>query len=203
MNINKKDTIKIIELDDERAIIAETDRFMLKVYDGSDIEGLLELYNDRYVTMFKCRGNKMPTEKIVKMALEGGKRMLKYKMDYWAIKMHENGDFAGYCGLLTLKDIREVELGFAILPEYRNQGIATQAAIESLNYGFSYLKLNKIIALCDQTNVVAPRVLDKVGMRFTENIIRNGRFYDQYMVTKEEFYAQLENINFEDDLLFG
>ena len=124
---------------------------------------------------------------------------MKYKMDYWAVKMNGSNEFAGYCGLLKLKDLEEVELGFAMLPEYRNQGIATDASFEALDYGFSYLKMNRIIALCDQSNKVAPKVLEKLGMRFTENVVRNGRFFDQYTVTSEEFYAQLNMLSYEDE----
>ena len=41
-----------------------------------------------------------------------------------------NGKLAGMCGLLIqeVDGIRELEVAYAMLPQYRNKGLATEAA---------------------------------------------------------------------------
>jgi ribosomal-protein-alanine N-acetyltransferase len=70
-----------------------------------------------------------------------------------------------------------VDVGYRFLPEYWGRGLATEACLASVSFGFEVLKLDRIIGLVLPDNVASIRVLDKVGLR------SEGEFtYDGYGV---------------------
>jgi [ribosomal protein S5]-alanine N-acetyltransferase len=70
----------------------------------------------------------------------------------------------GFAGLKYLPELGEADLEFRFLPEYWNKGIATEASLALLDYGFMTLKLERIIAIAMVENIGSQRVLEKSGM---------------------------------------
>ena len=58
-------------------------------------------------------------------------------------------------------------LGFDIVPEYRNQGHATESGGALISWGMSQPGVYAVTARCEATNTPSHRVLDKIGMRLT------------------------------------
>ena len=52
------------------------------------------------------------------------------------------------------------------MPEFWGRGLATEAALPAIDYGFRQLGLKQIIGLVDPDNVASVRVLEKLGLRF-------------------------------------
>ncbi len=61
-----------------------------------------------------------------------------------------------------------VEIGYSIIPDYRNQGYATEMAKCLINWAFQTQGINVVIAHCLKDNVGSIKVLEKVGMRCLE-----------------------------------
>lgn len=57
-----------------------------------------------------------------------------------------------------------VEIGYRILPEYRNKDIATEAVKGLIEWAFQQAGVNSVVAECDATNSASIRVLEKSGM---------------------------------------
>jgi RimJ/RimL family protein N-acetyltransferase len=55
-------------------------------------------------------------------------------------------------------------LGFAVNPDFHNQGYATEVVGALCDFGFSVLGLSKILAACDARNTASYRVMEEVGM---------------------------------------
>ena len=53
----------------------------------------------------------------------------------------------GFCGLKYLDDLNAVDIGYRFLPEYWGRGLATEACLASVTFGFEVLKLDLIIGL--------------------------------------------------------
>jgi [ribosomal protein S5]-alanine N-acetyltransferase len=59
-----------------------------------------------------------------------------------------------------------VEIGYAIVPAYRRQGLATEAAQGLIDYAFSHAHIKSVTAHTLAEPNASTRVLKKVGMKF-------------------------------------
>ena len=71
----------------------------------------------------------------------------------------------GLCGVKYLDDLDAVDVGYRLLPEYWGRGLATEACLASVEFGFDVLKLGRIIGLVLADNAASICVLEKVGMQ--------------------------------------
>lgn len=67
----------------------------------------------------------------------------------------------------------EIELSWAILPEYRGRGLATEAGRAMLAFAFDDLHLERVVACTDATNLASQRVMRKIGMHVEINPFPN------------------------------
>jgi ribosomal-protein-alanine N-acetyltransferase len=58
-----------------------------------------------------------------------------------------------------------VEIGYSVIPAYRNQGFASEAAQALVDWVFTQQGVKKIIAECSDDNAPSIRVLQKLGMK--------------------------------------
>ncbi len=78
-----------------------------------------------------------------------------------------SGHMIGTCGF-TRFDIKNnsAEIGYVLHPAFWNQGLATEAAMTILQYGFDVLGLHRIEARYMIQNQASRRVMEKCGMHF-------------------------------------
>ena len=98
--------------------------------------------------------------------------------DHW--KQHAFGLFSvyeknttkliGLCGLHYSED--GVEISYMFFPIFWGNGLATEAVLASLHYGFNFLKLEEIIAITQEANRSSWLLLEKVGMNYSTAIRR-------------------------------
>jgi ribosomal-protein-alanine N-acetyltransferase len=68
-----------------------------------------------------------------------------------------------------------MEIGYAIVPEYRGRGIATEAAGGLVGWAFSHPEVTAVKAETLPDGHASIRVLEKLGMKFagaTEKVLR-------------------------------
>ncbi|MBK8283691.1 MAG: GNAT family N-acetyltransferase [Ahniella sp.] len=78
---------------------------------------------------------------------------------------------AGMCGLIRRDGLDGIDLGYALLPEFRGRGLAVEAASAVLAWGQKQLGLSRVLAIVNPDNAASIAVLERVGMRF-ERLIR-------------------------------
>ena len=76
----------------------------------------------------------------------------------------------GMCGLLKRDTLEDVDLGYAFLPAYRSQGLASEAAAGVIDYGQRAHGLTRIVAITDPDNQRSIRVLEHAGFRFERTV---------------------------------
>ena len=100
---------------------------------------------------------------------------------YWAI----------VCDGSVEKKDDDAEIGYMILNEYTNKGIATEAVKQICPIAFKVLSLEQITANVFQPNIASIRVLLKNGFKYKSAIpnavIKGGNVYDLliYVLTEE------------------
>jgi RimJ/RimL family protein N-acetyltransferase len=63
-------------------------------------------------------------------------------------------EFTGWCGLKYLSETNEVDLGYRFMKKFWGKGYATEAALACIEYGFSRLHLQKLLAgPCPETSI--------------------------------------------------
>lgn len=113
----------------------------------------------------------------------------------WAITLKTSNKLIGIIGHYSIKwEHFRSEIGYMILPEYENKGIATEAVGLCLNFGFSFMNLHSVEAIINSENSASAKVLEKNKFvkeaHFKENEFYNRKFYDTviYSVLKTKWY---------------
>ena len=85
----------------------------------------------------------------------------------------------------------DAEIGYMLLNEYSNKGLATEAVKQVCTFAFKVLSLEKITANVFQPNIASIRVLQKNGFKhkgtLPNAVVKDGNDYDLliYGLTKE------------------
>jgi ribosomal-protein-alanine N-acetyltransferase len=88
---------------------------------------------------------------------------------------------------------RVVEIGYAIIPEYRRRGLATEAARGLTRYAFSHPEVNIVQAHTMPDGTASINVLKKLGMKFMGTIIddpEDGEVFQWRLERKEYSIAE-------------
>ena len=85
----------------------------------------------------------------------------------------------------------DAEIGYMLLNEYTNNGIATEAVKQVCTIAFKVLSLEQITGNVFQPNIASIRVLQKNGFKYKgvipNAVIKDGNVYDMliYILTRE------------------
>ena len=69
--------------------------------------------------------------------------------------LKSTGEQIGFAGLKYLEELGEVDVAYRLLPTHWGQGLATEAALASVRYGFADLGLKQIIGLVMPENIAS------------------------------------------------
>ena len=83
----------------------------------------------------------------------------------WHVALREAPGFIGWCGVFPLQDSGLMEIGYRFARAAWGRGLATEAAVAALDYGFRKLELDRIVAVSDPDNAASRNVLGKIGLR--------------------------------------
>ncbi|MEG4853987.1 GNAT family N-acetyltransferase [Microcoleus sp. B5-D4] len=167
----------------------ETARLYLRQFRPEDLDDLYRIYSDpetmKYLTGVRTRE---ATEIAIHTML---KRWEQNNFGMWALVHKIDCKMIGRCGLAFLDQTPEVELGYALDKVYWNQGLATEASLASLNYGFKILDLERIVAIARPENIASQRVIQKVGMKYE----KNAHYYETdvlyYSISRETYDSKV------------
>jgi ribosomal-protein-alanine N-acetyltransferase len=117
----------------------------------------------------------------------------------WGMQFKKTGVLVGNCGFpdLSLRK-RRGEVNYFVAPQLRGQGLAPEALIELLRFGFWGFGLVRIQARCELNNVSSERVMQKVGMK-SEGLVDRSQPLDG-AAPKQKLYAMLAK---DFDLTYG
>lgn len=99
--------------------------------------------------------------------------MASYKKNgfgLFRVSNKHSGAVMGICGLISREALDDVDIGYALLPEFCGQGYAVESARAVLDFGKEQLHLDPIVAVVSPGNTASVRLLEKLGMEFTRKI---------------------------------
>ncbi|NEU08175.1 GNAT family N-acetyltransferase [Flavihumibacter sp. R14] len=164
----------------------ETERAYLRKLTLEDAESFYNLNHDPEVLRFT--GDKpFATVEDAKGFLSNYDQYEKYGVGRLAVIEKNSSKFIGWCGLKYSPDQDEYDLGFRFFQDYWNKGFATESAKKCLEFGFSDLKLKRIVGRAMKENMASIKVLEKLGMAFKEIFDFDGREGVIYELTKNDY----------------
>jgi len=148
-------------------IILETKRLILRHLVMADLDELYALYQDAEIRRYFPEGvlDYEETKEELEWFLNGHPEYPEYGL--WATIHKETGKFIGRCGLLLweIEGKLEVEIAYLLDKTYWHQGLATEAALGIVRYGFETLNLSRLICLIHPENLASQRIAERIGMK--------------------------------------
>ena len=95
----------------------------------------------------------------------------KHGFGLWMVETKESETHIGICGLLKREVLEDVDIGYALLPEFWSKGYALESASGVLSYAREKLGLNRVVAVVNPKNQSSIRLLEKLGFAF-EKMVR-------------------------------
>lgn len=165
----------------------ETSRLRFRRFTPDDLDALFELFSDREVVKYLGDGKPATKEETVQHLRNFIERYWEQQhFGRWALIHKADGRLIGYCGLRLLNDAIP-ELGYVLARAYWGNGLATEAALACLRYGFEELRLERIVAATRPENVASQHILKKLGMKYEgdENFYGINCVY--YSIARENY----------------
>lgn len=162
--------------------VLETPRLFLRPYDMSDAEAVFAVFGDPEVMRYIGTAGPDQTVEQTRVRLQ---RYVGYQREeglgFRVVIEKASGRIIGDCGLKRLEDGPTIEVGWRFARARWGHGYATEAAAETLTFGFETLGLTRVVAVIQPENGASRRVAEKCGMRLSGP----GRHYGCEVVVYE------------------
>ena len=151
----------------------QTERLEHRQFSAGDAEAFFALNSNPQVMRFTGEPL-LPSLNAARQAIANYPDFDTVGYGRWACVLKETGAVIGFCGLKYLPDLDAVDVGYRFLPQYWGRGLATEACVASLEFGFATLCLDQIIGMVLPDNAASIRVLEKAGMRPDGDVVYDG-----------------------------
>ena len=101
----------------------------------------------------------------------------------------QSGELIGYCGLLvqTVDQKRELEVGYSLLPDFRNKGYATEASRKCIDFAFGNNFADSLISIVSLTNTPSANVAIKNGMKIEKQAVYKENQVNIFRIYKSDW----------------
>lgn len=152
-------------------VVVETPRLILRELAVEDADFLVRLLNDPdWLANIGDRGVRS-VEDAIEYLYKWPFPMYEKQLGIWLIVRLEDQVKIGVCGLIKRDGLEDVDIGFALLPEYRGSGYAFEASEGAIRFGRETLGLNRIAGIVSPGNRASIRLLEKLGMRYVGPVV--------------------------------
>jgi RimJ/RimL family protein N-acetyltransferase len=151
--------------------ILETERLVLRRLTAGDAAFILELLNEpAFLENIGDRGARTLADARRYIARGPAASYRKFGFGLYLVELKDCGAPIGICGLLKRESLEDVDIGFAFLRRYWSRGYARESAAAVMHYGWTELRLPRIVAITKPSNQASIALLEKLGLRFERDI---------------------------------
>ena len=168
----------------------QSPRLKFRNLEPSDYDDWFELFHDDHTAaMLALAEFKTPKARCDKW-FEG--TFDRYEKDLGGqnvMVLKETGQMVGQAGLLVreIEDQFELEIAYSILPQYRQQGLAYEAAKKCKDFAFENGFHDRLVSLIFPENANSKKVALKNGMKFKREVIFREMKLELFQITKDEW----------------
>ena len=165
--------------------VLQTQRLSLREFELEDVDALAAILSDPET----MRYYPMPFDRaaVVDWILRNRTRYANDGFGLWAMILKATGDLIGDCGLVrqSVDGLDEIEIGYHVRRDLWGQGYASEAARACRDYGFSSLKVDRLISLIRPENLQSRRVAEKNGMTIWKETTRANLLHYIYAIERD------------------
>ena len=173
----------------------ETDTVLVRDFISTDAQGIFDLDTDPDVMKFLGGVTLNELSEAQSLVDDIIWQYQEFGMGRLAIIHKATDEFVGWTGIKRERKLRDFvyyDMGYRLRKKFWGQGIATDTARLSLNYGFNELNLKEINAAADMLHFASQKVLLKSGMQPDGTFYYLGEEHNWYSIDKKRW----ESLNF-------
>ena len=166
-----------------------TERLILRQIQLDDAERLFSMRSSEKMMAFIQRPRAKTLEDATKLIESMQEGLGKKESIVWVMSLKNDPEMIGTIGFwrMTPEHFR-AEIGYLLHADYWQQGIAYEALVKVLEYGFNVMNCHSIEANIDPKNTASQRLLEKAGFvkeaHFKEDYFWEGQFLDSAVYSK-------------------
>lgn len=154
-----------------------TDNCLLRKIDTGDVNAIYEIFSHPEVMRYWDHVAWTDISEASIFVQNAAAGLEEYKHFYWSICNRQSGETVGICALRDYsQEHKTIEILYALLPEYWEQGIASEIIPVIVAFGFNSLDLNRIHASTEPRNIASTKVLLNNGFEL-EGRLRESWIY--------------------------
>ena len=151
----------------------ETDRLNFRLLKTDDFEEWLGLFKADNVATFLDLDSSLTDFELCQKWFD--KVFHRYENDLGGMNVlvdMNTSRMVGQCGLLvqTIENVERLEIGYSILPEFRNRGYASEAAKKCKDFAFENNLRYSLFSMVHVDNIRSEKVALKNGMTFEKRL---------------------------------
>ena len=152
-------------------VILKTKRLVIRKFNLDDAAFIIQLMNSPGWLQFIGDRNMKTVDDAKNYLISGPLKSYEENgFGLWLVELISSKTPIGMCGLLKRETLEDIDIGYALLPEYVGQGYAFEMAEATLLYAKNQLNIKKVVAITDENNVNSIALLHKLGLRFDRKI---------------------------------
>lgn len=153
----------------------ETERLLFRKLARSDFETWLPFHQNPLSTQF---WEGLPEDPVEACQHWFDKAFHRYENELGGMNVlvnKETNEFIGQCGLLvqTVDEIKEIEIGYSILPKYWRQGYAIEAVQKCKAFALEHNLAASLISIIGVDNIPSEKVAISNGMHLDKTTVYN------------------------------
>ena len=167
-----------------------TPRLVLRPFARQDAEPLHAILSEKDFLRYFPNTSPPPLDRVENYIDAQLKHWEEHHYGRWAVVLRDDGRLVGWNGLQYLPDTREIEIGYILARPLWNQGLTSEGALACLRFAFEELGLEQIVGIVHPENHASQRVLEKLGMVFTNRTEYFGMEVFRYQIAAADFSNQ-------------
>jgi RimJ/RimL family protein N-acetyltransferase len=156
----------------------------LRPFHPDDALALHRILNEDKILQYYPSPDPPPLDRVKKFIERQLTHWDEHGYGWWAVVPTGSTELAGWNGLQFLPETGETEVGFLLSKAFWNQGLTTEGAKASLDFGFTKFDFPRIIGLVHPENLASQRVLKKIGLSFIDQAQYFGMQLLRYAVER-------------------
>jgi len=161
-----------------------TPRLVLRPWQIEDADTLFDILQQKDILRYFPRTTPPPKDRVEKYIAYHLNHWQERGYGHWAVVVNGTSQVIGWCGLEFLPETEETEVAYLLSTPFWGKGFATEAARASLGYGFDVVRLQQVIGLVHPENIASRRVLEKIGLGYTNRALYFGMELDRFIIQK-------------------
>ncbi len=151
--------------------ICETERLRIRHFTEDDAAFIVRLLNEpTFIRHIADKGVRTLADAVAYLRKGPMASVEIHGFGLSRVELKATGEAIGMCGLIQRPNFDDVDIGYALLPDFFSQGYAREAVRGVLDAAVRDHGLQRVIAVVNPDNFVSSRLLEKLGFRFEKMV---------------------------------